>query len=171
MEQILRKFLADIIRWALNPPDQPGLFKLKVRGETLTVSGQTYTLHDDGSVTISGEVKVMPKNITDITFPALAAGNPQKVNIRRFKIETTATPPEVVFPEQDFTVPSTDPTDIVVSDVLLTQGVEIKLTLVDIDPAGNLSVARELVTTPTDQTPPSQPGEFQMVVKGEVPDA
>jgi hypothetical protein len=146
MEPIVRRFLAELIRWALKPPAQPGLFKLSVTGEELTGDGK-------------GGFE-MRKNITVITMPALTDGNPEGVATRKFTVN--ATDGSFTF-GQDFTVPS----DYSVT-VKLAQGVEVTLALTDVDQAGNNSAPRTMTFTPSDVTPPSQPGEFQMTVTGEV---
>jgi hypothetical protein len=152
MEPIVKRFLAELIRWALKPPSQPGPFKLKVVAEEFKVGGVTYV---DSIPT--GEITIMKKNVTVITMPALPEGNPEGVVTRKFTVNST----DLTF-SQDFTVPS----DYVVT-VKLAQGVEVTLSLTDVDQAGNNSVPRTYTFTPSDVTPPSQPGEFQMVVTSE----
>jgi hypothetical protein len=138
VESIVRRFLAELIRWALRPPTQPGFFKLSVVGEN-----------------------AMRKNITVVTFPALADGNPEGVVTRRFLVTTGAG----VLHTGDYTVPTSPVT------VNLPQGVEVTLSLVDIDQAGNESSPRLFTFTPSDVTPPSQPGDFGLLVTGEVDEA
>lgn len=99
------------------------------------------------------------KNVTVITMPALTEGNPEGVATRKFTVN--ATDGSFTF-GQDFVVPS----DYSVT-VRLAQGVEVTLSLTDVDAAGNSSTPRTLTFTPSDVTPPSQPGEFQMVVTSE----
>ena len=148
LEAIVKVFLANLIRWALTPPSKPGLFKLVVTSESSELSPTGVPLK---------------KNITDITLPVIADGNPEGVATRRFKIETTATPPEVVMAEADYPF---DQGPFI--GVKLTQGVEIKFSLIDIDQAGNLSPVDEYVFTPSDVTAPGVPGAFKTVVTGEV---
>ena len=100
----------------------------------------------------------MRKNVTVVTMPALADGNPEGVVLRKF----TATSTDLSF-SQDLPVPG----DSSVT-VQLAQGVEVTLKLVDVDQAGNMSQPSVYTFTPTDVTPPSMPGPFQMTVTGEV---
>lgn len=135
---LFRSFLAEVIRWSLSPPAQPGPFALEVVGET-----------------------DMPRaNVTVIGLPALPADNPDKVVRRDFTISQTG---GVSVFNQAYA-----PGEEVPVTVNLVQGIEVELKLVDKDAAGNASVPSTYVFTPTDVTPPQQPGPFQIQVTGEV---
>lgn len=147
LEQSLKTFLAELIRWALRPPAQPGTFALVVTGEEVTGSGEI----------------IMRKNITTITLPEVAAGNPEGVKVRKFSVVSGA---DSLFAQD---LPLADGAVNVDPVVLkLPQGVETVLTLIDVDAAGNESKPDVFTFTPTDVTPPSMPGAFQMSVSGEV---
>lgn len=141
LETIVKRFLADLVRWCQTPPKQPGDFLIRVTGED----------------------HMAMKNITEITLPALPDGNPEGVVRRDFIITQTGDNTQVF---NHAWAPGELPNNTVV--VKLTQGVEVKLSLADSDAAGNKSLPRELIFTPTDVTPPSEPGAFQMKVTGEV---
>lgn len=142
-ELIIKKFVADTVRWAFKPPAKPGPFTITVRGEE----------SEDG----------LRKNITDITFPEIATGNPDGVEKRRFNIEDSSG--NVIFAETEY--PWDAPAPQVIG-VKLAHGVEVNLSIIDIDQAGNESEAQIHTFTPTDVTAPAKPGEFSMAVTGEV---
>src|SRR3954463_16159222 len=101
LESIVKRFVADLVRWALHPPTQPREFLIRVTGEE------------------------MRKNVTEITLPPLAEGNPEGVVKRQLTVVGTA---EGSVPLFDAAISPSEPQTVVVK---LPQGVEVKLSLVD----------------------------------------
>lgn len=133
-----KTFLAEAVKWALSPPAKPGPFALVV----------------------SGDDNMARANITTITLPPVAAGNPDGVVRRDFLVTPTGSDP--IFNH------AYAPGEEVPVTLKLVQGTEYTLSLTDQDQAGNHSPSRTLTFVPTDVTPPAEPGSFQMQVTGEV---
>jgi len=144
-EWIVKRFVADLVRWATHAPAKPGPFVITVTGEQSPTEGEP-----------------MRKNITDIAFPALPPDNPDGVVKRRFSIVETGSQ-TVIFPEQDFAFDTPG-----VVGVKLAQGIEVMVSIADMDQANNLGEAQEQPYTPSDVTAPAKPGEFGFTVTGEV---
>lgn len=141
LETIVKSFVANLVRWATTPPKQPQEFLIRVTGEE------------------------MRKNITEIALPPLAEGNPDNVVKRQLTVVPTA---EGSTPLLDVAISPSEPQAVVVK---LAQGVEVKISLIDVDQADNASLPRDLIFTPSDVTPPTEPGDFQLKVSGEVEEA
>lgn len=140
-----KTLLAEAIKWALSPPSKPGPFALTVIGEHRVPNG----------------VDMARANVTEITLPAVPEGNPDGVVRRDFTIKATGA--EDFLFNHAYTPEESVPAIV----VNLVQGVEVTLSLVDQDQAGNKSEPRTFTFTPTDVTPPHMPGEFTMKVSGE----
>lgn len=55
-------------------------------------------------------------------------------------------------------------------EITVPQDVEVTLTLVDVDDAGNKSEPAEVTFVSADTIPPAKPGEFGVTIVREVPD-
>lgn len=141
----LQNFVKALVLWATTLPDQPGAF----------------------SVTVLGEKDML--NRTEIGFPDFVVGvdpttpegNPQQVVKRSFTVTQNGDTPVELF-KADFEVGAAKPI------VLLKQGTNVTLSLVDSDAANNASTPSVLTFNVTDVTAPSQPGSFQLTVLDEV---
>ena len=144
---IFKSALADLIRWALSGPDQPRYFKYRLLRE------------EDGM-----------KNVFELGLPELKTGNPQKVNIRRFKaIESDADGSnQADVMSQDFSFDQTAPFEL-----KLTHDKIATLSLIDIDVKGLESKELVHTFTVTDEIGPDMPGPFRMTLlreeNGETP--
>lgn len=110
----------------------------------------------------------MRKNVTEISFedlPTKQDGSPNRDDVTQRKF--TATSNGVTFFEKIQDVLEGE-SNVEKFTVNLAQGIEVTLSLQDIDAAGNMSPTADVTFIPKDVTAPAQPGTIQMNVLGEV---